>query len=119
LAYKSQLEVKVAKLLGKKAKYETERIPFVQPAKRRHYTPDFKVGKNRFIEVKGRLDRETRQKHIWIKEQHPDIQILLLFGNAFNRLSKKSKTTYAEWAEANGLEWADIKVGIPKDWLPA
>lgn len=119
--YKSKLEVLVAALLKRAKvpiKYETDVIEFVQPAKKRKYHPDFRLpGDHRYIEVKGKLDREARQKYIWVKEQHPDVQLYLLFAKADNRLSKNSRTTYAEWAEENGFEWADVRVGIPKHWL--
>lgn len=115
--YKSKLEQKVAKLLGGKAEYEAEKIPFRQPEKERKYIPDWKLRENVYIETKGRLTFEDRQKHIWIKEQHPEITIFFLFGKADNKIAKNSPTTYAMWCENNGFDWADIKDGIPERWF--
>jgi len=117
MAYKSNFERKVAKLLGKRVKYEAETIEFLQPEKKRKYLPDFKVKENVFIETKGKLDIETRKKHEWIKQQRPEITIYMLFMNAFNKIRKGSPTTYADWAEKVGIEWADFGMGIPKHWL--
>lgn len=116
MTYKSKFEAKVAKVLGKSAKYEADYIEFVQPEKRRKYLPDFKVGEKTYIEAKGKLDMETRKKHEWIKQQRPDITIYMLFQNAFNKIRKGSPTTYADWAEKVGIEWADFGMGIPKHW---
>ncbi len=117
MAYKSKFEATVAKALGKKAKYEAEVIHFVQPEKERFYRPDFKLKDGVFIEAKGLFSREDRAKHIWIREQHPELTIYMLFMNAFKTLDKRSKTTYADWCESNGIEWADFKMGIPKHWV--
>ena len=109
--------MKIAELLSSlQASYEPDRLPFVQPAKDRFYIPDFKLKDKVYIEAKGRLTIEDRQKMLWVKEQYPDYTFYLLFGNSQNKLTKKSKTTYAMWAEANGFKWADIKDGIPKSW---
>ena len=118
--YKSQLEVLTATLLKRakvKVEYETDVLRFVQPAKDRKYTPDFRLGPGTYIETKGKLDAAARQKYVWVKNQNPWVTLYFLFGKADNRLSKNSRTTYAEWAEKNGFEWADIRVGIPKHWL--
>lgn len=115
--FKSNFERQVRKLLPKWIKYEVSKVHFKQPEKDRIYNPDWTVRDNVFIETKGKLDLATRQKHLWIKQQHPEITVYFLFMNAFNRITKKSKTTYADWAEANGFEWADFKVGIPLHWI--
>ena len=124
MAYKSGFEKDVAKAFkdkGIKFVYEPEVLPFTQPAKERKYTPDFhirtKTGVTCFIETKGKLTHEDRQKMIWVKEQHPKKKIVLLFMNAANKLRKNSKTTYAQWADKNGFEWHDFRFGLPKEWL--
>lgn len=100
-----------------KVQYEKDKVYFTQPAKKRFYKPDFTVGKKRFIEVKGRFVAADRQKHLWIKEQHPDIKIYFIFGRSQNTLSRKSKTTYAMWAEEHGFEYIDHTDPIPAHWL--
>ena len=100
--FKSGLEVKAWKILKKhipRVKYEPDAIPYKQPAKERKYTPDFKVANGVYIEAKGKLDLATRQKMVWFKDMHPRITIIFLFMNPDNKITKRSKTTYAMWAE--------------------
>jgi len=115
--FKSKLEEKVWQMLKKdfpSTKYEPEKYKYIQPAVERTYTPDFKTGRRKiYLEAKGKLDLETRKKMLWFKECNPDIRIIFLFQNPDNKLTKRSKTTYWEWAEANGFEWLDFR----KDWL--
>ncbi len=115
--FKSRLEKLVADKLGPEFPYESKTIKFVQPAKKRTYKPDFEISSTRFIEVKGRLKPEDRMKHLWIKEQHPEIQVYFIFGRPQNRLYKNSSTTYAKWAEDNGFEWIGAGDKIPQSWL--
>ena len=113
--FKSKLEEKVwarLKTTYPSVKYEPDKIPFIQPAKDRNYIPDFKIG-NVYIEAKGKLDLATRQKMLWFRDSNPDIRVIFLFQNPDNKLTKRSKTTYWEWAEANNFEWLDFR----KDWL--
>ena len=94
-------------------------IAFTQPAKSRRYLPDItlktKSGKTIYIEVKGKLDVDTRHKMEWVKEQHPDKDIRIIFMRN-NRLSKNTKIkTYVDWAESKGFRCA---VGAPPaEWL--
>lgn len=117
--FKSKLEERVWATLREHfptTKYEPEKYKYIQPEATRTYTPDFKTGRRKiYLEAKGKLDLETRKKMIWFKESNPDIRIIFLFQNADNKLTKRSKTTYSEWAEANGFEWLDYR----KDWLSA
>lgn len=123
LGYKSMFEVKVHeqlnRMIGKKVLYEPDRINFVQPEKKRYYVPDFKIKgtQNEYIEAKGRFTMQDRQKHLWIKEQYPDMKVYFVFANPWLPINKGSKTTYAVWCEKNGFEWASIEIGIPKHWL--
>lgn len=119
-AFKSKLEEKVWKILEKEfpsVKYEPEKYKYVQPAQDRTYTPDFKTGRRKvYLEAKGKLDLETRKKMVWFRDSNPDVRIIFLFQNADNKLTKRSKTTYAEWAEANGFEWLDFRKGWLNDY---
>lgn len=95
--------------------FEAFRIPFTQPSKPRHYTPDLVLPNGVLIETKGLFQTDDRQKHIMVKAQHPDLDIRFVFSNAKARIAPKSGTTYAMWAEKNGFLWAH-KV-IPDGWL--
>jgi hypothetical protein len=97
-------------------KYEPDKFKYTQPAVDRTYTPDFKTGRKKlYLEAKGKLDLETRKKMLWFKECNPDVRIIFLFQNSDNKITKRSKTTYAMWAEENGFEWLDFR----RNWLDA
>ena len=118
--FRSGLEEKVAKALkeqGIDPKYEEEKIVYTVPSRKATYTPDFRLPNGIYVETKGRFGVADRQKHLFIKAQHPELDIRFVFSNSNTKISKISKTTYAMWCEANGFEWADIKEGIPKHWL--
>lgn len=114
-AYKSKLEKSMGHLLdamGVPYSYEPLRIPYV---KEHYYTPDFYIEEKYFIETKGRFLPVDRKKHLLIKEQHPEIDLRFAFQNPNGRLSKHSKTTYAEWCERHGFQWSGKK--IPRKWF--
>ena len=83
--------------------YEQDKIKYVIPSSNHTYTPDFTVTKNVYIETKGLWTGADRKKAVLIKEQHPEITILYVFQRN-QLLSKKSKTSYLDWAEKNGLD---------------
>lgn len=108
--FRSKFEQKVShKLseLGLTWKYESDVIKYIKPVS--HYTPDFTIDTNKYIEVKGRFLGSDRTKHKLIKAQSPEVNILFVFQNPYLTLSKKSKTTYADWCEKNGFEWTTLE----------
>ena len=110
-SFRSGLEQRVAsglKDLGATFLYEPYWIEYVQPEKVRKYKPDFVVG-NIVIEVKGRFDTADRQKHLYLKNHHgSELDIRFLFGNPHQKISKKSKTTYAMWCEKHDFKWGSL-----------
>ena len=121
-AYRSGLEVSFARDLearGVPYTYEDEVIRFMQPEKPRRYTPDFIVttqsGKKIVVETKGMFTAADRQKHLWVREQHPEVDLRFVFNRSKAKISKTSKTTYAAWCEKNGFLYADKL--IPQEWL--
>ena len=106
-----------AQLSGLKIQYEYE--PFYieyTPARPRRYTPDFVLPNGIIIEAKGYFESSDRSKMIAVRDQHPDLAIRFVFGNADARLSKTSKTSYGKWATKKGFKWADMGT-IPTRWL--
>jgi predicted nuclease of restriction endonuclease-like RecB superfamily len=104
--YRSGLEVKFQAACAAKGwtlGYEQDKIKYVIPANNHTYTPDFTVTKNVYIETKGLWTGADRKKAVLLKQQHPDISILYVFQRN-QGLSKKSTTTYLDWAAKNGLE---------------
>lgn len=93
--------------------YEPVKLPFVI---KRTYCPDFYLPKQDiYIEAKGKLDADTKAKMLAVKEMHPTLDIRIVFMRGENKLSKRSKTTYMQWAEKNGFPAADGE--IPEEWL--
>lgn len=95
--------------------YEKDKIAYQQPVKHRKYTPDFKLPNGIYIETKGRFLTADRQKHLLIKEQHPDLDIRFVFSNSNSKISKGSPTSYADWCEKYGFLYADKS--IPLEWI--
>ena len=123
IKYRSGFEKKIGQqlvVLKIDQHYEEFKIPFIQPEKKRHYLPDFCLfnpysGSQIFIEVKGEFKQADRDKHLWIKEQSPHLDIRFVFGNSKGKLYKGSKTTYGDWCKKHGLLYADKR--IPWGWF--
>lgn len=117
--FRSRFEGKVAQFLstaGLPFTYEEEVIKFVQPAQNRRYTPDFVLSNGIILEVKGYLKPSDRQKHKWIKDQHPHLDIRFVFQNPYNKIYKGSKTRNCDWADKLGYPWCKGP-NIPEQWL--
>lgn len=116
--FRSGLEERIAQELleaGISFTYEDRVIQYNKPAKIARYTPDFELENGIVIETKGRFLTADRQKHLLVKQQHPDIDIRFVFSRSKERISKQSKTTYADWCTKNGFMFADAN--IPDEWL--
>lgn len=118
--FKSWFEVEfndVAKAMGYELEYEADRITYVIPETKRHYTPDWKIREGVYVETKGVLDLATRKKLLHFRDSNPGIKIYVLFENGNNKIKSGSKTTYIDWCVKHGFECADWKYGIPIGWL--
>ena len=123
--HRSGLEDKIAaNLQAAKVNYTYEElvINYIIPARKARYTPDFVIaaedsatGKPLIIEGKGRWLTKDRHKALLIQDQHPDLDIRLVFSRSKSRISKGSSTTYAMWCEKYGFQYADET--IPTSWL--
>lgn len=116
--YKSGLEDTVSQQIeskGIKVEYETEKVNYIIPSSPHTYSPDFKLPNNIRVETKGRFVLQDRKKHLLVKEQNPTLDIRFVFTNSKNKITKKSKTTYADWCDKHGFKYAD-KV-IPDEWF--
>ena len=114
--FRSKLEKQVGDLLeqiGVVYEYETHKISYVI---QHHYTPDFILPNGIYLETKGFWDAADRRKILAVVRDNPDIDLRMVFQAPFNKISKKSKTTYAQWCEKHGIKWAAVHA-IPIDWL--
>jgi len=119
--YRSGLEETLSRQIadaGLPVRYETQKIEYVWPERTSKYTPDFKLPKLGgffFVETKGRWAVDDRQKHLLIKEQHPDIDIRFVFSNQNAPLYKGSPNRYCDWCDKHGFRYANKT--IPIEWL--
>jgi len=97
---------------GIEVDYECEKIKYTQVLNRK-YTPDFtlylKNGEEIHFETKGYWRTSDRMKHKAIKLCNKDINIVFVFQNPNNKISKKSKTTYADYCDKLGYKWVSEK----------
>lgn len=117
LGYRSGLEENVAAQLDELSvsyKYEDFKISY-QVNEVRTYTPDFELPNGIIVETKGRFVAADRKKHLLIQKQHPLLDIRFVFSNSRAKISKNSKTSYADWCQKNGFLYADRL--IPEDWI--
>ena len=114
--FRSKLEKQVGDLLeqiGVVYEYETHKISYVI---QHHYNPDFVLVNGVMLETKGYWDSEDRRKIKAVMRDNPDLDLRMVFQAPFNKISKKSMTTYAQWCEKHGIKWAAVHA-IPIDWL--
>lgn len=95
--------------------FEKRKIAYTKPETNHKYTPDFELPNGIIIESKGRFVVADRQKHLLVKKQHPELDIRFVFSSSKQKISKGSKTTYADWCEKHGFKYADKL--IPQAWL--
>ena len=114
--FRSELEEKVSDLLCElniDYEYEPTRIPYeIQ----HNYSPDFLLPNGVYLECKGYWDSIDRRKVKNVVEQHPEIDLRMVFQAPYNKISKKSKTTYAQWCDRHKIPWCAYH-NIPIEWL--
>lgn len=101
--------------------YETEKLIYVQPEKKKTYCPDFPLktrsGKTIFLEAKGYFTPAMKSKMLLVIAQNPDKDIRMLF-QANNWNTKKKTSRYSDWAEKHSIKYAVSPNGtVPISWL--
>lgn len=98
--------------------YESEKLPYTSVDYHK-YIPDFIVttrsGRKLYLEVKGYFRPADRKKMLLVREQHPDLDIRMVFKYN-NKINPKSKTRYSDWCEKNGFLYC-LKGQIPEEWF--
>ena len=91
-----------------KFSYESLKIPYILS---RVYIPDFEItsrsGVTFLLEAKGYLRPEHKAKMVAVKQQHPELDIRILFY--------RKKASDTRWADKYGFKYA-VKE-IPEEWL--
>ena len=116
MTFRSKLEEKVADLLvelGVNYEYESCKVPYhIQYT----YCPDFVLPNGVYLECKGYWDADDRRKIKAVKTLNPELDLRMVFQAPFNTISKKSKTTYAQWCDKHDIPWTSFH-NIPLKWL--
>lgn len=120
-SFKSKLEERIDAQItaaGLASNYESAVLRYVVPSRNARYTPDFPLGpKPIYVEAKGRFrSASERQKMLLVRDQHPGVDIRLVFQKAELPIYKGSPTSHGKWADDHGFQWADKGV-IPEAWL--
>jgi hypothetical protein len=116
--FRSGFEGKVAdhlKTAGSDWTYESRSFNIQIP---RSYTPDFFLENGVVLEVKGFFDAEDRRLIKLFKQQHPDVDIRMVFQKPHQKLTKTGVMTYALWCEKYNVPWCEGP-SVPSDWLAA
>lgn len=121
MEFKSKLEAKLWKQLGRKkklVKYESEKVKYTTEPKLKNYIPDWVVtlpsGYKFYVEIKGYFRPEDRTKMRLVKKCNPDLDIRFFFPYD-NKLNKNSGMRYSDWCNKHGFTYA---VGtMPKEWF--
>lgn len=116
--YRSGLEernVAHCKKFGVEPGFETHYINYVVPERDAKYNPDLILPNGIIVECKGIFETDDRQKQLLVREQHPELDIRMVFSSSKSKIYSGSKTTYAMWCEKHGIQYADKL--IPAAWL--
>ncbi len=116
IKFRSKLEESVADLLeglGVSYEYESKRLPYTI---QHLYCPDFVLPNHVLLETKGYWDAADRRKILAVKKDNPYLDLRMVFQSPYNKISKKSKTTYAMWCEKHDIPWTSYH-DIPLEWL--
>lgn len=112
--FKSKFEEEIARSLDRlKVEYAYEPTK-LRYAVLRDYKPDFVLSNGIYIETKGYFKSDDQRKMRAIKDQHPEIDIRMVFQRLAGRV-QGSKMTNAEWCDKYGFQYADGK--IPREWI--
>lgn len=136
-AYRSGLEKKVAEQLeqaGVAFAHEAKWVRYVVPQRDAKYLPDFVFDEGDtvcpiIIEAKGRFgggnpkfrqpatdSAKERQKLILLREQHPELDIRIVFQRAATPIYPKSPTSHGKWATDHQFKWSDKGI-VPQQWI--
>lgn len=107
--YRSKFEQRLAdRLLKLGFVYEPFKVDYTVPETKHKYLPDFVRGRL-IYELKGRWTAVDRKKMRLLVEQHPEFEIVMVFQNPNVKITKNSKTSYADYCDKYGIKWMDYK----------
>lgn len=132
--YRSGFEARVAEDLKKRGiPFEYEPTTFVlhvvdvgrlcnscgsnDVARVSRYTPDFRLGNNRYVETKGRLTSKERRIILafWEQVAKPNDLGYYVLLQRDNWMTKAKKQRYSDWLKRMGIPYA-VGEKIPDEW---
>jgi len=114
--YRSGMEKRlVPPLLLLGHQYEPLWLTYAAPD--RKYTPDVVLSNGIALEIKGWFKASDRSKLLLVKAAYPLLDLRMVLASPHQTLSKKSKTTLAQWCVKHDIPWSDN--GVPVSWLIA
>ncbi|RWP84759.1 MAG: endonuclease I [Mesorhizobium sp.] len=116
--YRSGLEVSLGeeiKAAGHPVIYEEHKVPYLVPETRHKYTFDFLLANGIIIEGKGIFDATDRAKHLYVREQYPELEIRFVFSNARAKITAGSHTTLEDWCHKYAFGFSHKH--IPLAWF--
>tara|TARA_R100001594_G_scaffold147718_1_gene201258 strand:+ start:1274 stop:1624 length:351 start_codon:yes stop_codon:yes gene_type:complete len=114
--FRSKLEEKVSDLLcslGIDYEYEATKVDYQIT---HYYVPDFILPNGIALECKGYWDSIDRRKVKNVIDQNPQLDLRMVFQSPYNKITKRSKTTYAKWCDRHNIKWCAFHT-IPIEWL--
>lgn len=112
--YRSKFEKQIADWLRQnniKFTYEPCVLNYIVPESKHKYTPDWVFGNKEkkkqqiYYESKGRFTAQDRKKMLLVRESNPDVVIRIIFQNSTVKITKTSKTSYADWCIKNEFDF--------------
>lgn len=112
--FRSKFELDVSKWFEEnklEVVYEPCKVKYTVPESLHSYTPDFqpKASGTIFFEAKGYFSVADRKKMLHVIKANPEMVFKMILQNSSMKISKRSKTTYADWCDKNKIEWVDWK----------
>lgn len=80
-----------------------KKVNYIKPATNHKYLPDIVID-GVIYELKGRFQMSDRMKMKLIKEQYPDLELVMVFMRD-QPIYKGSKTYYSNWCDKVGIKW--------------
>lgn len=112
---RSNFEATIKRSLEKKNvqfSYESLKVPYTVT---HTYKPDFVLANGIIVEAKGLFLPEDRTKHLYVKKQHPNLDIRFLFQQD-QWLTNSRKSKYSTWCKKHGFQY-HIGTMIPQAWI--
>ncbi|AGR48544.1 endonuclease [Anabaena phage A-4L] len=110
--YRSGFEQRVHEAIQYQGQYEPKRLEYRLV---KYYTPDILLPNGIYIEAKGLFSAEDKKKMRAIKEQHPKLDIRLIFQRGYGTYAKAAAVKNETWCKKHGFKYAFND--IPPEWM--